>query len=68
MSEKTVTYRVFLDDATMPPMYGIQTAEDVRAGRISTDYQEVSRLAQMCTSAALSPLHLWDVVEDFRRA
>nr|WP_305148067.1 DUF6514 family protein [Flavonifractor plautii] len=37
-------------------------------GRISTDFQEVNRLAECCNSAGLSPVHLADVVEDFRHS
>ena len=50
-------YCVFLDVAYHPQMYGI-----------STDFQEVNRLAECCNSAGLSPVHLADVVEDFRHS
>lgn len=61
-------YRVFLDTASRPQMYGIRGTDGVRIGRISTDFQEVNRLAECCNRAGLSPIHLSDVVEDFRRA
>ena len=62
------TYCVFLDVASRPHMYGIRGSNGVSVGRISTDFQEVNRLAESCNSAGLSPLHLADVVEDFRRS
>ena len=52
------TYCVFLDVASHPQMYGIR----------GTDFQEVNRLAECCNSAGLSPVHLADVVEDFRHS
>ena len=61
-------YRVFVDETIRPRMYGIQSRGGQRVGRISTDLQEVSRLAECCNSAGLSPIHLADVVEDFRRS
>lgn len=63
-----MNYEVFLDSATHPPMYGIRCGEHTSAARISTDYQEVSRLAQMCNSYELSDIHLKDVAEDFGRS
>ena len=61
-------YRVFLDEISTPQMYGIRGKNGVCVGRISTDFYEVNRLAECCNSAGLSPLHLADVVEDFRRS
>ena len=68
MGENSGMYRVFADGTARPRMYGIQGRGGVRVGRISTDFQEVSRLAECCNSAGLSPIHLADVVEDFRRS
>lgn len=68
MNKETVNYCVFRDDASMPTMYGIQSAGGVRTGHISTDYQEVNHLVQSCISGCLSQVHLCDVVEDFRRS
>ena len=68
MRQSCGMYRVFVDEAARPRMYGIQGRGGVRVGRISTDFQEVSRLAECCNSAGLSPIHLADVVEDFRRS
>ena len=62
------TYCVFLDVASRPHMYSIRGSNGVSVGRISTDFQEVNRLAETCNHAGLSPLHLADVVEDFRRS
>ena len=58
------TYCVFLDVTSRPHMYGIRGTNGVSVGRISTDFQEVNRLAESCNSA----LHLADVVDDFRRS
>ena len=32
---------------------------------ITTDYEEIERLADLCTAKELDPLHLEDVVQDF---
>ena len=39
------TYCVFLDVASHPQMYGIRGTNGICVGRISTDFQEVNRLA-----------------------
>ena len=62
------TYCVFRDVASHPQMYGIRGTNGICVGRISTDFQEVNRLAECCNSAGLSPVHLADVVEDFRHS
>ena len=68
MSNCRIKYHVYLDRASRPQMYGIRSPNGICAGRISTDFQEVNRLAECCNSAGLSPVHLADVVEDFRRS
>lgn len=68
MREHCGMYQVFADEAARPRMYGIRSRAGLQVGRISTDFQEVSRLAECCNSAGLSPIHLADVVEDFRRS
>lgn len=68
MRERCGMYQVFADETARPRMYGIQSRAGLKVGRISTDFQEVSRLAECCNSAGLSPIHLADVVEDFRRS
>ena len=68
MSNHHMTYHVYLDRASRPQMYGIRGHNRICVGRISTDFQEVNRLAECCNSAGLSPIHLADVVEDFRRS
>lgn len=67
MNNNRVMYRIFLDETTRPQMYGIRSRGGVCVSRISTDFQEVNRLAECCNRAGLSPVHLADVVEDFRR-
>ena len=44
------TYCVFLDVASRPHMYGIRGTNGVSVGRISTDFQEVNRLAESCNT------------------
>ena len=68
MKNSKMNYEVFLDSTATPPMYGIRCGDRAAAGRISTDYQEVSRLAQRCNRAGLSDMHLKDIAEDFGRA
>ena len=68
MKHNRVMYRVFLDETSRPKMYGIRSRGGVCVGPISTDFQEVNRLAGWWNSAGLSPVHLADVVEDFRRS
>lgn len=68
MGNHNMEYRVYLDRASRPQMYGIRTHNGICVGRISTDFQEVNRLAECCNNASLSPVHLADVVEDFRRS
>lgn len=47
-----------------PEVYGILTViASVRD--ISSDFDSVSRLVDLCSRHALSPLHLQDVVDDF---
>ena len=68
MKQNHMMYRVYLDQASRPQMYGIRGHNGICVGRISTDFQEVNRLAECCNNAGLSPIHLADVVEDFRRS
>ena len=68
MSKHHMTYHVYLDRGSHPQMYGIRGHNGICVGRISTGFQEVNRLAECCNSAGLSPIHLADVVEDFRRS
>ena len=68
MAKNGGMYCVFADESVRPRMYGIQSRAGVRVGHISTDFQEVSLLAECCNSPGLSPIHLADVVEDFRRS
>ncbi|MCQ4720620.1 DUF6514 family protein [Flavonifractor plautii] len=56
-----------MPDSTAHRLLGYRGAISC-VGRISTDFQEVNRLAECCNSAGLSPVHLADVVEDFRHS
>ena len=53
-------------DMSSPPMFGIRCSDGTHAPHISTDYHEVYQLAQACNRCRLSPVHLLDVVADFR--
>ena len=44
MRQSCGMYRVFVDEAARPRMYGIQSRGGVRVGHISTGFQEVNRL------------------------
>lgn len=68
MSNTDKIYRMILDDTAVPPMYGIAWGEGPAVRRISTDSQEVSRLTEQCNRGGLSPVHLLEVVEDFRKS
>ena len=61
------TYRVYLDRTVAPPMFGIESTKGIRSRRLSTDYRAVYQLVQQCNIHELSPIHLYDVVEDFCR-
>lgn len=68
MERITSRFQVCQDLDSVPPMFGIHGPDGTHAPRISTDYQEVYRLAQICNRLELSTLHLLDVVTDFRRS
>ena len=68
MRRSKISYEVFLDYSAAPPMYGIRYGDRATAGRLSTDYASVNRLAQLCNQAGLSDIHLKDIAEDFCRA
>ncbi len=37
----------------------------IRVSDITVDYEKISALVSLCNQLELSPIHLWDVVEDF---
>lgn len=67
MNVCSANYHVFLEGDKTPPMYGIESGDGIRACRISTDFLEVSRLAEWYGRAGLSSVHLCDAVEDYCR-
>lgn len=67
MKETRAHFEVFQEGGDLPVMFGIRVPGGVCARRISSDYNEVDRLARMCNRNELSPVHLDDVVNDFRR-
>lgn len=68
MSQNQNLFHIILEEGTAPVMYGIRSADGVCARRISSDYAEVAGLVERCNLGGLSPVHLHDVVEDFRRS
>ena len=68
MKRMNPSFRVCQESAAGIPMFGIRCGDGTHARGISTDYKEVYRLAQTCNRCRLSPVHLMDVVEDFRRS
>ncbi len=42
-----------------------RTKEVIWISDVGTDWEAVSRLAELCTEGQLSPCHLLDVIEDF---
>ncbi len=59
----------FKNEETEYASYGISVLdgdkEISRVSDISTDFEEVSKLATLCTEQELAPEHLGDVIEDF---
>ena len=55
------------NDAYVTYGISVRTVEDEIAfvSDVSTEFEEVQRLAALCTEQELDPLHLMDVVEDF---
>ena len=68
MKRMNPSFRVCQESAAGIPRFGIRCGDGTHAIGIYTKYQEVYRLAQTCNRCRLSPVHLMDVVEDFRRS
>lgn len=62
-----VKLRVFCEETLVPPMFGVECDDGVRAYRLSTDGQEVAQWVDCCNRAELSRIHFWEAVENFRR-
>ena len=75
----TVTYGVIREThilgTTERTSYGIAAYADTdvdgcatvitHVGDVTSDKDQISKLAELCNSLELSPLHFYDVVEDF---
>lgn len=68
MELRTDRYALFVDNDTVPPMFGIECRDGTRIHRLSTDSMEVACLIDTCNRCDLSEEHIWDVVEDFRHS
>ena len=61
-------YEIIEDRSIEPLMFGLQTLGGEQLRRLTTDYAEIERLARMCNELQLSPIHFYDVLDDFRRS
>lgn len=61
-------YRVVEDHTTTPTMFGLAAPGGYCMQRISTDSSEMERLAQTLNRLQLSPIHFYEIVEDFRKS
>lgn len=59
-------FSVFLDDNTVPPMFGVECRDGTRIYGLSTDAAEVDRLVALWNESELSPIHMRDAADDFR--
>ncbi len=57
------------DEGNRQITYGlsVRTVEDeiIYISDVSTDFEEIAKLADVCTEKGLEPIHLGDVIEDF---
>lgn len=57
------------DEGNRHVTYGlsVRTVEDeiIYVSDVSTDFEELAKLADVCTEKGLEPIHLDDVIEDF---
>lgn len=61
-------FQTYLDDRTVPPMFGIEHSGGARVPGFTTDAAEAARLSELYNQLDLDPVHLPDVVEDFCRS
>lgn len=61
---KLVKSKVKNDEGNIFDTYGISCKETV-VEDISTDKSSVERLVGLCNELELSPVHLYDVIDDF---
>lgn len=66
--EYLLTQDIYMIDTKKHLGYGIlyrSPEETIAFEDLSLDFKKVSSLIAICNSLELSPLHLWDVVNDF---
>ncbi len=56
-----ISYGIAFTPDTSAPKF----SKAIRISDISVDYEKISTLVTLCNQLELSPIHLWDVVEDF---
>ncbi len=61
-------FQTYLDDSTVPPMFGIEHSSGARVPGFTTDAAEAARQSELYNQLDLDPVHLPDVVEDFCRS
>lgn len=61
-------FQICVDQSAIPTMYGVTCASGEKADRLSTDYTEVERLVRIWNRNALSVVHFWEAIEDFRHS
>lgn len=64
-----VCEKLYSDELGEYESYGIEIRKNgelvCRVSDISTDKDELERLAELCEREELSPIHIYDVIEDF---
>ncbi|HIY73222.1 DUF6514 family protein [Intestinimonas butyriciproducens] len=68
MKETRLHFEVCAEEGEVPVMFGVVCRDGTRAPRLSSDYTEVERLVRALNRNRLSPVHFWDVIEDFRHS
>ena len=68
MKETRLHFEVCAEEGEVPVMFGVVCRDGPRAPRLSSAYTEVERLVRALNRNRLSPVHFWDVIEDFRHS
>lgn len=61
-------YSVVEDQAIEPAMFGLASTNGECFRRLTTDFSEMESLAQICNRLQPSPIHFYDIIEDFRKS
>ena len=68
MKEIQPCFEVCVEEGESPIWFGVACRDGEKAPRLSSDYAEVERLVRALNRNRLSPVHFWDVIEDFRHS